>query len=200
MRRTILPIALLLSAVAWTDPAQAFDGSRKGFTLEIGLGGGFQSASQEHSFLNETEEVDASGPAFVTNVKIGYGFNEQLIVAWTDNLGISSGESILTNKDESLALSVGGIGLTYFFNADGPSPFIDVTIGVSAWDDGNDGNRMSGMGISVGGGYEFKPNWAAGVDLGWGNPSDDVSLFSEKISEVSSTNISVGLHVSHLWY
>ncbi len=200
MRRTILPIALLLSAVAWTDPAQAFDGSRKGFTLEIGLGGGFQSASQEFSFLGETEKVDASGPAFATNFKIGYGFNEQLIVAWTDNLGISSGESILTNKDESLALSVGGIGLTYFFNADGPSPFIDVTIGVSAWDDGNDDNRMSGMGISVGGGYEFKPNWAAGVDLGWGNPSHDVSLFSEKISEVSSTNISVGLHVSHLWY
>ena len=55
------------------------------------------------------------------------------------------------------------------------------------------------MGISVGGGYEFKPNWAAGVDLGWGKPSDDASLFGEKI-EVSSTNISVGLHVSHLWY
>jgi len=197
MRRTILPIALLLSAVAWTDPAQAFDGNRKGFTLEFGLGGGFQSASQEFSFLGETEKVDASGPAFATNFKIGYGFNEQLIVSWTDNLGISSGESIMTNKDEPLALSVGGIGLTYFFNADGPSPFIDVTIGVSVWDDGND--DMSGMGISVGGGYEFKPNWAAGVDLGWGNPSDDASLLGEKI-EVSSTNISVGLHVSHLWY
>ena len=65
---------------------------------------------------------------------------------------------------------------------------------------GNDGNDgMSGMGISVGGGYEFKPNWAAGVDLGWGNPSDDTSLLFEKV-EVSSTNISVGLHVSHLWY
>ena len=197
MRRTILPIALLLIVVAWTDPAQAFDGSRKGFTLEIGLGGGFQSASQEFSFLGETEEVDASGPAFGTNFKIGYGFNEQLIVTWTSNLGTSSGESIMTNEDESLTLSVGGIGLTYFFNADGPSPFVDVTIGVSGWDDGNDG--MSGMGISVGGGYEFKPNWAAGVDLGWGNPSDDASLLGEKI-EVSSTNISVGLHVSHLWY
>ena len=122
MRRKILPIALLLSAVAWTAPAQAFDGSRKGFTLEIGLGGGFQSASQEFSFLGETEEVDASGPAFATNVKIGYGFNEQLIVAWTDIVGISSGESILTNKDESLALSVGGIGLSISSTQMDPPP------------------------------------------------------------------------------
>ena len=92
-----------------------------------------------------------------------------------------------------MTLSIMGIGITYFLTDVAPFPFVDVTLGLSNWDD----IEIDGPGIAVGVGAEFRPNWTAAVDLGWGNPKEGPDIAG---IEWEVTGVTVGMHVSHIWY
>jgi hypothetical protein len=108
-------------------------------------------------------------------------------------------EWTVLDADFELDDSAGGVGLTYFLKADAPSLFVDVAVGVSTWDDG-DGNEFGGGGVAVGAGYEFKKNWTAEVDYSFGSPSDDKSLFGEKVLVAEVTGATLGVTINHIWY
>jgi hypothetical protein len=189
-------LALLGALMALPGESAAFDGNRKGFLLDLGLGGGYQSTSQEWDILGETLETDDSLGGLALNFKIGYGFNNRLLLTYTSN-GVSGSAKDAAGDSYTSTFSVGGIGLTYFLKDSAPSLFFDTTLGLSSWDNGEGG--LSGGGLSVGAGYEFKKNWLVSADFGFGAPSDEQELFGDVI-KVESTGVTFGVNVSHTWY
>jgi hypothetical protein len=194
--RILFTLTLLGALVALPAESAVFDGNRKGFLLDLGLGGGFQSTSQEWDLFGETLETDDSGGGVAVNFKIGYGFNNKLILTYTSN-GVSSSSEDAVGDSYTSTFSVGGIGLTYFLKESAPSLFFDATLGFSSWDNGEGG--LSGGGFAAGAGYEFRKNWLVSADLGFGAPSDEQELFGDTI-KVDSTGLTIGVNVSHIWY
>ncbi len=201
-RIRVLMAALTLLLV---QTAGALDGRRQGFFYQVGIGGGTTSADQEWTVLDTDFELDDSAGGIALDLKIGYGITSKLLLSYSINVGSADLETIdgqitgFSKSKETASFGAGGVGLTYFVKDAAPSLFVDLAIGVSTWDDG-DGNEFSGGGASVGAGYEFKKNWTAEVDYSFGSPSDDKSLFGEKVLEAEVTGASLGVTINHIWY
>ena len=140
MRSTRL-LLTLIALGALTAPAAAFDGHRKGFFLAVGLGGGPLSSDQEWSLLGEQFALDQSASGATLNLKIGYGLSDQLLLSYsttgtTASMETIDGQIAGTPDEQDANFTIGGFGLTYYFSAAAPSPFVDLTLGVSSRDDG----------------------------------------------------------------
>lgn len=188
-------IAMLLCSVASipTD-SFAFDGQKKGFILGLGIGPGMDSFTQDiTSDFIDVESARETKPALITDFKIGYAPNNQLLVYYVSKVAWFG----LTNAfDESVTITNGngGIGVSYFLNS---KNFIAGGLGLSTWNTPfESGSKAStGLGIFVGGGREMSKNWTVEGGIGWGNPKyseDDVKLTTKAVSLMVSFN--------HLWY
>jgi hypothetical protein len=201
MRSTRL-LLTLIALGALTAPAAAFDGHRKGFFLAVGLGGGPLSSDQEWSLLGEQFALDQSASGATLNLKIGYGLSDQLLLSYsttgtTASMETIDGQIAGTPDEQDANFTIGGFGLTYYFSAAAPSPFVDLTLGVSSWDDGE--SSFSGGGASIGAGLEFKKNWTAEFDFSFGAPSDKERVFGEIVS-ADMTGTSFAFTLNHIWY
>ncbi len=200
--RAIQTVVTIFILAALATSAEAFDGSRKGFSLVFGLGGGSLSADQEWSLLGQKFALDNSANGATLNLKIGYGLSDQLLLSYSTTGTTASMETIdgliAGSTDEQDAnFTIGGIGLIYYFSAAARSPFIDIALGISSWDDSE--NSFSGGGASIGAGYEFKKNWTAEIDYGFGSPSDKEQVFGETVS-AEMTGATLAVTVNHIWY
>lgn len=203
MNRIYLFVAAL--ALLLAPAAGALDGQRQGFFFQVGIGGGTTSADQKWTILDSDFELDDSGGSVALDLKIGYGITNKFLLSYSTNVGSADLKTIdgritgSSKTKETASFGAGGVGVTYFLTEAAPSLFVDVTVGVSSWDDG-DGNEFSGGGVAVGAGYEFRKNWTAEVDYIFGSPSDDKSLFGEKVLEAEVTGASLGITINHIWY
>jgi len=79
---------------------------------------------------------------------------------------------------------VGGIGVTYYFNPQAPSPFLIGGLGFSSWAAPFEENAETwyGFGLVAGGGYEFSRHLSIEGSLSWGNPT------KEELGIEASTN------------
>lgn len=185
-----------------SSTAHAFDGKRKGFIFQLGIGSGFQRSTQEFSGFGDRRKIDSDSGAFASDFKIGYGLSDQLLLTYTANASWANGRSVLSGRDVALAHSTGGMGLTYFLTAETPALFVDFTVGRAlwAWLDDPDHDAIAGFGLAAGVGYEFRKNWAVALDLSWGNPSDNDGRYFGHRANVETSASTVGVTVSHLWY
>ena len=191
--------------VLLSQSAGALDGRRQGFFAELGIGGGYVAADQEWLVLGEKFTLDDSAGGGAFGFKIGYGLSNKLLLSYAGNVGTADFETIdgqitgLFNKKKTAAFGSFGLGLTYFMKEAAPSLFVDLTLGISTWDDG-DGSDFGGGGANVGLGYEFKKNWTLEADYSFGKPNDEESLFGEKILDAEVTGFALGIPVNHIWY
>lgn len=111
----------------------------------------------------------------------------------------------------TVASGVAGIGATYYFNPTAPSWFLSGGLGYSSWlvpfeaqslyyyDYYYEGNTMQdsrfGLGLFIGGGYEFTKHLNVEMDLCWGNPKH-----SEEMIEVSSNTLTLKCTINALAY
>ncbi len=203
MNRTCL--AVIAVAIFTAQSAAALDGKRKGFFAQLGLGGGYVAANQEWFVLVDKFTLDESAGAGAFGFKIGYGISNRLLLSYAGNVGSADLETMegqitgLSTKKKTASFGVGGLGLTYFLKEEAPSLFADLTLGMSTWDDG-DGADFTGSGVNVGIGYEFKKNWTLEADFSIGKPSDQESLFGEKVLDAEVTGSTLGITVNHIWY
>ena len=114
LRRSLLVGATALTWIANTDVA-AFDGERKGFMVDLGLGTGYVADG-----LVGSTNARAGGGA---TINVGYGFNNRIAVFFSERAAAWRGDS------QYAALAVSGLGVTVHFADEALSNFITGTIG-----------------------------------------------------------------------
>lgn len=78
-------------------------------------------------------------------------------------------------ENVTIANGLGGVGITYSFRPIAPSGFITGGLGYSTWalPFEEDADTWFGLGLTVGGGYEFSPHWSIEGNVIWGRPGKE---------------------------
>lgn len=163
MKRNLLALFLALALIATAFQAQAFDGDRKGFMLNLGVGAG--SAKMTGSAGDFDASLDETG--FGGDFKIGGGINPQTMIYYTNRTLFYSTEMtyydpiLETNHTASSDLINGmsAVGVSYFLEPQAPSFFFSGALGIGVLTDSEGDDSESGFGFTVGAGYEFAKNW-----------------------------------------
>ncbi len=153
-----------------------FNGQRKGFILGGGLGFGLTSFTQtvDSGGLSATSDRE-NNAAFQTDVKIGFGPSEQVLVYLSWKTSWFNFDNVL-DESVTIAMHFGGVGISYYFKPAAPSPYVSGGLGYCAWEPLIEASAETyiGYGLAVGGGYEFSGHWSVEGDLMWGKPSKEI--------------------------
>lgn len=127
--------------------------NRKGFVLSLGL-----SASRLH-FSSPVGSGDSQG-AFGTDLKIGHAFSNQFMLYYSNDANFYTFDAPFGDGTYLSSLGMTGIGGTYFLNPYAPSFYLHGTVGIGVLssfliDDPGNSDSIAGLGLSLGGGYEF---------------------------------------------
>ena len=191
-KHVLIALGLLLLAA----PALAFDGSRKGFILGVGAGGGATSFKQELSgFATGKTETETKG-AFATDFELGWGANDQLLIYYSNHVhwfGITN----VFNNSVTIASGVSSAAVSYFFKPAAPSAVVEGGIGGAGWNalSGGQSSSSVGLGVWAGGGYEFSRHWLVRGKITYGKPSDDQGGV-----KLETTATGFGVTVNYLAY
>lgn len=168
----------------------AWDGQRQGFILGFGIGPGFTSFTQKIAIFESDRETKG---AIMTDFKIGYAPHNFLEIYYTSKVSWFGLENVYGNN-VTIANGLGAAGVSYFFRPEAPSPFISGGLGFSTWatpfEEGTE--TWSGLGIFVGGGYEFARHWRVEGYLSWGKPTHKkfgVEMSSNALSFMCTINV-----------
>ncbi len=149
MKNTLISLSLVLILVSAVEPAQAFDGDRKGFMLNLGIGAGkaevFVTGGDISSSMDEI--------GFGGDLKIGGGVNSQTVIYYT------SRTLFYSVNDYSAVNGMSALGVSYFLEPQAPSVFFSGGLGLGALIDIDGQDSESGIGYTLGVGFEFVPNW-----------------------------------------
>ena len=203
MRRTTL-LLVLLAPVILINATNAFawDGKRKGFVLGVGAGGGLASFKPYAKFSdNETSDGERTSKfAFMSDFKIGYAPSNQVALYWMSKVawfGYKLEFEGEVFQSYTAANGFGGVGVTYYFQPEGPSPYLTAGLGFSTWDapfeENSDG--LSSSGIALGAGYEFSKHWSLEGNFSWGSPNE-----GNESREIGFRTLAVRVTVNVLGY
>ncbi len=186
MKRLFIPTVIFLLALATS--VSAFDGNRKGFVLGGGLGFG-PSAKVTVSVGSISASDENSGLAI--DFLIGYAWDEQNMIVFLRD-GIIYSEEMSHSTTISIVQGFSGIGYFHYFGEVGKSFFITGGLGLQDWTslDENYSSPDPGVGLLLGGGYEFTRHLQVYSSLSFGKTSEgsfknDHSQFIIVISAVA---------------
>jgi hypothetical protein len=174
--RQRLSATLLCFAIAslFLQPADAAGQKRrKGFILNLGLGPSYTN----YKYVNPDFPGDFSESkiGIGTDFKIGHAATDQLLIYYSNDASFFSVSSEFDDVFISSGLS--GVGVTYFLKPAAPSSYVDASLGFAAWNvfDTDEGSidSSTGLGLSMGGGFEFARHWLIDGDLVIGRPRGD---------------------------
>ena len=180
--------------VGMCTPAAAFDGSRKGFILGIGVGPSVTSFTQDLTGLGQDLSSDRENEfGLATDFKLGYAPNEQLQIYWASKVSWFALDNAL-GETVTVANGLGGAGVSWYLVPQSPSVYFTGAIGFSSWavpfEEG--ATTSYGFGIAGGAGYEFAKHWSVEGLVGFGNPSDtegDLELTTKALSARVTINV-----------
>lgn len=171
--KRILGGLAVLAMLALSTSAQAWDGKRKGFVLGIGIGVGGVTDMQTVDDSDLTRRYAGAG---VSNAKIGGAFNDQFLLYF---YSLDSWFNTINYEDDSVLVrtDLAGVGASYYLKPEFPSYYLSGALGTVTWNDPWDQARYSdeedggdvwrGIGIVVGGGYEFYKYFSVEANLKW---------------------------------
>ena len=160
-KKTISPL-IVLSLLCATSTVDAFDDSRKGFSLGLGVG---VHHLDNHVLFGDARPLIYEGQTGIaSSFKIGAGINEQFSVFYTRNA------SWYNVNGELAVIGLTGLGASYYFSPGVPSKYLIAGLGLgdfstplySSDTDINDGNSYL-----AGFGYEFKRHQSVEFNLGY---------------------------------
>jgi hypothetical protein len=129
--------------------------NRKGFIFGLGAGGGIHRAPVFPGF---SAAGNTSEGAVITDLSIGYAPTDQILVYYSNQVAWS--RSIRYDL-----VGVTGVGVTYMFSPSSPSAFLKGSVGGGIvadvdFDSGRVDSNDTGLGLTIGGGYEFARHWS----------------------------------------
>jgi len=170
--RIVAAVAALVMIVSATS-AFAFDGTRKGFILGFGLGGGYVSQDVIKYYAVPRVETD-TGAGFATDFRIGGGFTEQFLLYYENRVSWTFVETVdidMVNPNTFSLFGVGLLGASYYFQTEAPAWYVLGSVGTAnRWIEEQNTN---GFGLSGGAGYEFTKHWAVEATVNWGQTEKD---------------------------
>ncbi len=149
IKALLLTLALLLLVAPLT--ASAFDGERKGFMLNLGLGFG-QGKASDSSYT-------ADGTGFATDFKIGGGPSNQFLVYYTNRVLWYTPDGAQSTWYNGMSAA----GVSYFLEPTAPSFFFSGALGIGVWSYNDNFDNETGFGFTIGAGYEFARNFIAEI-------------------------------------
>lgn len=176
MSRIWVVIILILGFVCVSaSSSYALDGKRKGFIIGIGAGAGLTSFKEKWGAFESDRE---SKMAIMTDFKLGYAPSNQFAIFWTSKVSWlrlkTEGNAFVPSSSFTVVNGMGGLGLAYYFQPEGPSPYLTGGLGFSSWgtpfEEGTD--TLYGSGLALGVGYEFSRHWSIEGGLVLGSPKD----------------------------
>jgi hypothetical protein len=166
-------VAAICMAGMIVSNAQAFDGNRRGFFLGGGLGPGLTNFSQTvgYSIFSVTSDR-VNKASFLTDFKIGYAPSDKYQIYYFNYVSWFGLDNVF-GDNVMIGNGVGGLGLTFYTQPQAPSTYFNFGIGLSSWDavSEDNGDTWWGVGIMLGGGYEFARHWALEGTFTYGHPS-----------------------------
>ena len=172
LRNFNLILVLVVLLLTFTTSTYAFDGNRQGFILGLGVGPGLTS----YSFEGIGTDDRTNKASVNTDFQIGYAPNNQLLIYWMSKVQWYSLETIFGSA--IYASGVGGLGLSYYFEKEGPSLYLTGGVGFASVAAPFEDNIETeyGFGIAAGVGYEFAKHWSVEGNFTWGNPGDVITM------------------------
>jgi hypothetical protein len=150
---TLATLALAAPVRVSAQDAPEGQKNRKGFVLDLGLG----VSRVRYTVTGATGS--GSKTAIGTDFMIGHAPSNQLMIYYSNVANFYSFDDSFNGETYVEALGMSGVGATWFFKPTQPSFFVNGAIGIAALrsisteDSSTDG--ISGVGVTVGGGYEF---------------------------------------------
>ena len=156
--KQLLSCILVIGILAAAGQVLAFDGDRQGFMLNLGLG--FGQAKETVSIGGVDASVKENG--FGGDFKIGGGINSQTLLYYSNRTLFYSLDSYDVLGNPTTYDWVNGMsaaGVSYFLNPQAPSFFFSGAVGIGVLMDREAEENESGLGVTLGLGYEFATNW-----------------------------------------
>jgi len=187
MKKASLLTVLVILIICAATQVQAFDGDRKGFMLNLGAGFGQGKVTVSDSGVSAS--LDATG--FCTDFKIGAGLSPKTVLYYTNRaLWYKPDPLVSAGLGESLVNGMSAVGVTQFLNPQAPSPFVSGAIGIGVLTDSDASESETGLGFTVGVGYEFAKSWIA-----------EATYMHAKVAEEAGVDLSVSnLAVTISWF
>ena len=174
----------LLAGLLATTSLQAFDEQKEGFVLNIGAG--FSSITTDLTY--GTLGADESSFGFATSFKIGYGFTNQFLLYYINDVSWY-GYDKLANDDTYIS-ALTGIGASYY-PEEGSPYYLMGAIGIGSIANISENVGERGSAFMIGGGYEFSPHL-----------NIEANYLATNIEE-NSVELSTGalrLTLNYMWY
>lgn len=136
---------------------------RKGFVIGFGAGPGFHRTAG-YSVTNQAGRVIFEQPAsssvgLATDFKVGYAPSNQLMTYYSNKAGFGNGDAAYD------LVAMTGFGVTYMTRPTSPTPFLTGGLGIGVGRSLVGSSGELGLGLSVGGGYEFTRRWSIDGDV-----------------------------------
>jgi len=183
IRKILFVLAMLLIT---TSQSFAIDGIRKGFV--IGFGMGYGSAGNP---VLKSNDVELSLNGFAGNMFAGYCWDNKNMLLW-ENIGVLKFSSDRNKGD--VAKGFNGITWYHYYKPQARTFFTVVGAGeyVTDVDFYREDYRATGIGVVLGGGYEFTKQVQLGVYLLSGESKLDI--FKNNKNSMIVTTISVVIY------
>lgn len=158
MKRNLLALVLALALIVTAFQAQAFNGERQGFMLNLGVGAGQAKWTAE----DEGIEVSFDKTGFGGDFKIGGGINPQTMIYYSNRTlfySLDFSDGMGGTVSSNLVNGMSAVGVSYFLQPQAPSFFFSGALGIGVLTDSEGEDSQSGFGFTFGAGYEFAKNW-----------------------------------------
>ncbi len=175
-------ISSILASMLTVSTASAFDDQREGFIASIGGGLALVNTSPDRF-------EDESSFGFATSFKIGYGFSNQFLLYYVNDVSWFG----LDDTDDTFTTGGSSIGATYYIDENSPY-YITGAIGIGVFSNFTEGDGEMGSTFSIGGGYEISPHVLLEANFQHASVED----FGYNNTDVSTN--SFRFTVNYMWY
>ncbi len=181
----------------------AWDDNREGFIFGFGIGPsfleyeGFQVNESHGTWLGtEYTKSYSSILNIATNFRIGYAFNDNLILYWFSKMSFYSEDY----PHGILMLGNAGLGSSYYFSDSSDSFFMTAGIGYNNLGVLEYGDNYLTYGLTIGGGYEFSKHFDVELDFLFGADNDEWDYVQDYVRIKYGTRYSVLLTLNWTGY
>jgi len=180
MKKRILSI-LCAGMISLPLMADVFDDNKQGFI--VGLGLGLTGVSTEIDF-HQGNVRDEGSIGLATSFKLGYAFNEQFLVYYTNQV------DWYTFDDSSTRVGLTGVGVDYYF-AKTSGLYTKAMLGLGSFGGVNNSSESTGYGFGLGLGYDLLPHMSVEVEY--------MHIGTEK-NDIETDSNSLRVKFQYLWY
>lgn len=189
-------ISTITASLLTISSAQAFDDQREGFLMSFGAG--LSSVNSEltayNNYYGNSFSIDERSLGFATAFKIGYGFNNQFLLYYTNDVSWFGIDAI--NNNDTFITGGSAIGASYYIDENGPI-YITGAIGLGIFSNFSSGDSADlGSTFSVGAGYEITPH--VQLEATWQHTSTE--NYSDYYSDTDVTTNALRFTINYMWY